>query len=94
MTDVLDNRNAALRCLGNAVVPQVAEAFCLGLFGEDTPTPAVGELLPTPTASYGEGGKHARNLTWDGNTAYRHSGAKASVSLMEALDRATEDGAA
>ncbi len=31
VTDVLDNRNAALRCLGNAVVPQVAEAFCLGL---------------------------------------------------------------
>lgn len=31
VTDVLDSRNAALRCLGNAVVPQVAEAFCLGL---------------------------------------------------------------
>lgn len=31
VTDVLDNRNAALRCLGNAVVPQVAEAFALGL---------------------------------------------------------------
>lgn len=31
VTDALDNRNASLRCLGNAVVPQVAEAFCLGL---------------------------------------------------------------
>lgn len=94
VTDVLDSRNAALRCLGNAVVPQVAEAFTLGLLGEDALTPVNGELLPTPTASYGEGGKHARNLTWDGNTAYRPSGAKASVSLLEALDRPDMDGAA
>lgn len=35
VTDVLDSRNAALRCLGNAVVPQVAEAFTLGLCAQE-----------------------------------------------------------
>lgn len=35
VTDVLDSRNAALRCLGNAVVPQVAETFALGLMQQE-----------------------------------------------------------
>lgn len=87
VTDVVTNRNAALRCLGNAVVPQVSEAFARSLTGEHLAQPARGGLLPTPTASYGDGGKHARNLRWEGDTAYRPSGAKASVSLIEALDR-------
>lgn len=32
------------------------------------------------------GGRHATNLEWDGGTAYRPSGTKASVSLRESLD--------
>lgn len=42
--------------------------------------------LPTPTAGDATGGHHVTNLRWDGGTAYRPSGAKASVSLREALD--------
>lgn len=44
------------------------------------------DLLPTPTLSDGSGGHHAPNLRWEGGTAYRPSGAKASVSLRESLD--------
>jgi len=44
------------------------------------------DLLPTPAAADGSGGRRARNLEWSGNTAYRPSGAKASVSLQEAMD--------
>ena len=44
------------------------------------------DLLPTPTASDGAGGRHAKNLQWSGKTAYRPSGAKGSVSLREAMD--------
>ena len=43
-------------------------------------------LLPTPAAADGSGGRRAKNLEWDGGTAYRPSGAKASVSLQEAMD--------
>lgn len=44
------------------------------------------DLLPTPTAGDGTGGHRATNLEWRGGTAYRPSGAKASVSLQEAVD--------
>lgn len=44
------------------------------------------DLLPTPTAGDGTGGHRATNLEWRGGTAYRPSGAKASVSLQETLD--------
>lgn len=44
------------------------------------------DLLPTPTLSDGSGGHHAPSLRWEGGTAYRPSGAKASVSLRESLD--------
>lgn len=46
-------RTAALRCLGNAVVPQVAERFgrmVLGEVGGGVVQPD-GQLLPTPCAS-------------------------------------------
>lgn len=43
-------------------------------------------LLPTPAAADGTGGRRATNLEWEGSTAYRPSGAKASVSLREAID--------
>lgn len=43
-------------------------------------------FLPTPTAGDGTGGHRATNLEWRGGTAYRPSGAKASVSLQEAMD--------
>ena len=90
------SRNNQLRCLGNAVVPQVAEAFLRAWAYGDTgqPTDAPDRLLPTPEASDGTGGRRARNLRWDGDTAYRPSGHKASVSLREALDRINEDDAA
>lgn len=47
-------RTAALRCLGNAVVPQVAERFgrmVLGEVGGGVVQPD-GQLLPTPTSSH------------------------------------------
>ena len=47
---------------------------------------SAGSVLPTPAAADGTGGRRAKNLRWDGNTAYRPSGAKASVSLQEACD--------
>ena len=42
-------------------------------------------LLPTPETADGTGGRNAKNLRWEGNTAYRPSGAKASVSLQETV---------
>ena len=42
--------------------------------------------MPTPNAADGVGGRRAKNLTWEGGTAYRPSGAKAQVSLQEAVD--------
>lgn len=65
VTDVLDSRNAALRCLGNAVVPQVAEAFCLGLLDEEVPSAPVTRLLPTPRATRGGSATETAKLLLD-----------------------------
>ena len=55
--------------------------------GQGGAAPAAGlNLLPTPEAADGIGGRRATNLEWRGGTAYRPSGAKASVSLQEAVD--------
>jgi len=55
------SRNNQLRCLGNAVVPQVAHAFTLGLLGELPDGEGQGplEMLPTPMASDWKGPNHS-----------------------------------
>jgi len=52
-------------------------------WGHPTSAPA-SSLLPTPVTADAVGGRNATNLRWEGRTAYRPSGAKASVSLQEA----------
>lgn len=47
---------------------------------------ACSSLLATPEAADGVGGRRATNLRWKNGTAYRPSGAKASISLRESLD--------
>jgi len=55
------SRTAALRCLGNAVVPPVAELFgrmIAGDVGGGVVSPDV--LLPTPTSTHPGGSYHGR----------------------------------
>jgi DNA (cytosine-5)-methyltransferase 1 len=51
-------------------------------YARGNPTLA-GALLPTPQAEHG---RPSQNLEWHGGTAYRPSGAKASVTTAEAID--------